>query len=368
MVSPADFYEMLSAKGIDFFTGVPDSLLKNFCAYVEDHASVNIITANEGNAVGLAAGHYLATGKPALVYMQNSGIGNAVNPLISLMDEDVYKMPVFLLIGWRGEPGVKDEPQHVKQGKVTLSLLEAMGIDYAVLDEQSSPDRVWQQAKPVLVAEKPFALVVKKGVFGDYKLEKVKKDISELEKERAIEIVAAALGQDDLIVSTTGKISRELFEIRERRGESHAADFLTVGSMGHTSQIAMGIAASRPSKRVYCFDGDGSVLMHMGSLPVNASLARENFRHVVFNNAAHDSVGGQPTVAGELSLTEMAAASGYRGVKSVDNEADLQKALGELTSGDIQFLEVRVKKGSRKELGRPTITPQECKQNFMGLL
>ncbi len=368
MIKPEDLYNKLTSNGLEFFAGVPDSLLKDFCAYVEDNAKINIITANEGNAVGLAAGHYLAKETPAIVYMQNSGIGNAVNPLLSLMDEDVYKIPVLLFIGWRGEPGVKDEPQHVKQGKTTLSLLESMGIDYLILDETETADSLWEKAAPVLKENKPFAVVVKKGVFSDYKLKKLQGDISSMEKERAVEVVTSVLSKDDLIVATTGKLSRELFEIREKHNQSHATDFLTVGSMGHTSQIAMGVALSRPDKDVYCFDGDGSFLMHMGSLPVNASLKADNLKYIVFNNGVHDSVGGQPTVAFSLSLTDIALSCGYKSVKSVDNEADLKKAVEELKGGDIQFLEVRVKKGARKDLGRPTISPQDCKTNFMELL
>jgi len=368
MIGPEELVARLKGEGIEFYAGVPDSLLQDFCAYIEDAAPINIITANEGNAVGLAAGHYLATGKPALVYMQNSGLGNAVNPLVSLMDEEVYQIPVLLLVGWRGEPGVKDEPQHVKQGKITLSLLETMGIDYTVLDEGSTVGNLWDQAAPVLSGKKPFAVVVKKGVFSPYKLRNVKDDISSLERETAIRIVTESLDAGDLVVATTGKISRELYEIREALGQNHSSDFLTVGSMGHTSQIALGIALSRPDKTVYCFDGDGSVLMHMGSLPVNASLKVENFRHLVFNNGAHDSVGGQPTVADEVSLAVIAKASGVDKVRTVSGVDELKEALTDMKQGRLQFLEILVKKGSRKDLGRPAIPPRECKDNFRELL
>ena len=221
---------------------------------------------------------------------------------------------------------------------------------------------------PVLENMRPFAVVVKKGVFGEYKLKNIKDDISVLERERAIELVTASLDNDDLVVATTGKISRELYEIREKNRQSHAADFLTVGSMGHASQIAMGVALSKRDKTVYCFDGDGSILMHMGSLAVNASCSRDNFKHIVFNNGAHDSVGGQPTAASDISLASIASSSGYEKVKCVDNETDLKNALKELKSGALQFLEIRVRKGSRKDLGRPKTTPQDCKKNFMELL
>ncbi|MBN2567892.1 MAG: phosphonopyruvate decarboxylase, partial [Deltaproteobacteria bacterium] len=281
---------------------------------------------------------------------------------------DVYNIPVLLLIGWRGEPGVRDEPQHIKQGKITLSLLECLGIDYMVAGETENIDSVWEKAASVLGKNKPFAVVVKKDIFSEYKLQRVQEDVSRLEKERAIEIIVGVLRKDDLIVATTGTISRELFEIREKNGQSHANDFLAVGSMGHTSQIALGIAASRWDRTVYCFDGDGSVLMHMGSLAVNASLGLKNFRHIVFNNGAHDSVGGQPTAAVSVALSKIVVSCGYKSVLSADNEEDLLKAAEKMAAGDIQFLEVLVRKGSRKNLVRPTISPRDCKKNFMAVM
>ncbi len=365
MIDPGKLYNKLTSEGLDFFAGVPDSLLKDFCAYIEDHSSNNVIAANEGNAVGLAAGHYLATGRPGVVYMQNSGIGNAVNPLISLVDEDVYKIPVLLIVGWRGEPGLKDEPQHVKQGKLTLPLIECLGIGYSIIDESSNIDETWIKAEKRLKDNKPYALIVKKGSFVPYKLKKIKPDISEMNKEKALEIVVEQLEKESLIVSTTGKLSRELFELREKREETHNRDFLTVGSMGHTSQIALGAALGNPGKNVYCFDGDGSVLMHMGSLPVNASKKAANFKHIVFNNGAHDSVGGQPTVAGSVILSDIAKASGIEKSMQVKTENELKKAVIRMVEGDLDFLEILVKKGARPDLGRPTIPPSEAKENFM---
>jgi len=365
MIKPEDFYNKLKHKGLDFFTGVPDSLLKEFCAYLEDHSDRNIITANEGNSVALAAGHYLATGRPGVVYMQNSGIGNTVNPMLSLVDEDVYNIPLLMLIGWRGEPGKKDEPQHKKQGKVTLSLLECMGIEYIAIDENSDMEHVWDKAEQTLSQKKPFAIVVKKGTFSPYKLQSVQADISDFNKERALDVIVSGLNPEDLIVSTTGKLSRELFELREQKNETHKRDFLTVGSMGHTSQIAMGVALSNPKRDIYCLDGDGSFLMHMGSLAINATLKASNMKHIVFNNSAHDSVGGQPTVAGSLSLSEIAKSCGFKKALTVSDEDGLKQAVTKLVSGELEFLEVQVAKGSRADLGRPTISPVQCKENFM---
>lgn len=299
MISPEFFVEKLREHGIDCFAGVPDSLLKNICAYITDHCDVahNIIAANEGAAIGLAAGHYLATGRPACVYMQNSGEGNIINPLASLTDPEVYNIPVLLLIGWRGRPGVHDEPQHVKQGKVTTGILNVMGINYEVLaKEEEKAEKQIAKAVNALQNKEVFALVIEKDTFEDYKLQNVEVNDLNMSREEAIRTVATALGEKDCIVSTTGMISRELFEYRVAMNQGHERDFLTVGSMGHASQIALGIALAQPDRRVWCFDGDGAAIMHMGSMAIVANKAPKNYVHVVFNNGAHDSVGGQPTV------------------------------------------------------------------------
>ena len=331
MIRPEFFIEKLRENGIDCFAGVPDSLLKNMCAYITDHfdAEHNIITANEGAAVGLAAGHYLATGQPACVYMQNSGEGNIINPLASLTDPEVYNIPVLLLIGWRGRPGVHDEPQHVKQGKVTTGLLNTMGINFDVLSkEENKAEKQIAKALKALQNKEVFALVIEKDTFDEYKLVNNQSPITlNLSREEAIQTVAAALGVKDCIVSTTGMISRELFEYRAAMNQGHERDFLTVGSMGHASQIALGIAMAKPDRKVWCFDGDGAAIMHMGSMAIVGNKAPKNYVHVVFNNGAHDSVGGQPTVGLKIDLPAVAKAVGYKTAISVDNKDDLEKAL-----------------------------------------
>ena len=372
MISPQFFIEKLKANHIDFYAGVPDSLLKNMCAYITDHfdAAHNIIAANEGAAVGLAAGHYLATGQPACVYMQNSGEGNAINPLASLTDEDVYNIPLLLIIGWRGKPGVHDEPQHVKQGKVTTELLNVMEINYEVLSkEEDKAAKQIEKAVEALRNKEVYALVIEKDTFEEYKLINIETNDLSLCREEAIQTVAAKLGENDCIVSTTGMISRELFEYRAALNQSHERDFLTVGSMGHASQIALGIALEQPNRRVWCFDGDGATIMHMGSLAIVASKAPKNYVHVVFNNGAHDSVGGQPTVGLKIDLPAVAKAVGYATVCSVDNNADLETVLDKVkdSRGPV-FLEVKVKKGNRKDLGRPTTTPIQNKEALMKFL
>lgn len=367
-------YDLLIEKGISFFTGVPDSLLKDFCAYITDHAGEknHVIAANEGNAIGLAAGHYLATGNPAVVYMQNSGLGNAVNPLSSLVDTDVYSIPVLLVIGWRGEPGIKDEPQHVKQGKITLPLLETLEIDFRVLpdtvDEMTACLK--EAVRMIRQTSSPFALVVRKGTFQPYKLKKRTVAGYDLSREDTIKIFADSLGTEDVVVSTTGKSSRELFEYRATQGkEQLGQDFLTVGSMGHASQIALGIALARPDRQVYCLDGDGALIMHLGGLAVIGGRQIQNLRHVVINNGAHDSVGGQPTDGYNIDIPAIAKACGYNKVLVSESHDDLESKLTDLRENKgPALLEVRVNKGARSDLGRPTTTPTENKENFMRFL
>ena len=376
MIRPEFFIEKLRENGIDCFAGVPDSLLKNICAYITDHCDPehNIIAANEGAAMGLAAGHYLATGQPACVYLQNSGEGNIINPLASLTDSEVYNIPVLLLIGWRGRPGVHDEPQHVKQGKVTTGLLNVMGINYEVLSkEEEKAEMQIARAITALKNKDVYALVIEKETFEDYKLQNVEKNDLTMSREKAIQTVAAALGEKDCIISTTGMISRELFEYRAAMNQSHERDFLTVGSMGHATQIALGIAMEKPDRTVWCFDGDGAAIMHMGSMAIVANKAPKNYVHVVFNNGAHDSVGGQPTVGLKIDLPAVAKAVGYKAAITVSSKKELEIELSTLNSqlstlGGPILLEVRVQKGNRKDLGRPTTTPIQNKEALMDFL
>lgn len=370
MIRPQFFIDTLGTYGIDFYAGVPDSLLKNICAYISDHMDDrhNIIAANEGAAVGLAAGHYLATGVPGVVYMQNSGEGNIVNPLASLTDEEVYNIPVLLVIGWRGKPGAHDEPQHVKQGKITTGLLNTMGVNYDVLStEEDKAAKQIAKAVDALNRKEVYALVIEKGTFEEYQLQSVEINDLTLTREDAIKTVAASIECKDCIVSTTGMISRELFEYRASQNEGHERDFLTVGSMGHASQIALGIALDKTDRKIWCFDGDGASIMHMGSMAIVASKHPKNYVHVVFNNGAHDSVGGQPTVGLKIDLPAVAKAVGYPVAYSVDNIEDLQKTLKNLPDGPV-FIEVKVKKGNRKDLGRPTTTPIQNKEALMNFL
>lgn len=372
MITPQFFIEKLQSEGVEFFTGVPDSLLKNVCAYITDHLDDrhNIIAANEGGAVALAAGYHLAIGKVGCVYMQNSGEGNAVNPLASLTDREVYHIPLLLLIGWRGRPGVHDEPQHVKQGKVTTGLLNVMGINYDVLskEEDKAVVQIEKAMRSIRETGDAYALVVEKDTFDDYTLQNVVKNEYVMSREEAIQTVVASIPSDAVIVSTTGMISRELFEYRAAMGQGHERDFLTVGSMGHASMIALGIALQHPERKVYCFDGDGASIMHMGNMAIVGSKRPENYVHVVFNNGAHDSVGGQPTVGHEIDLVEIAYAMHYEHAVCVWTPEQLKSALDDMLTDGLQLIEVRVKKGNRKDLGRPTTTPIQNKDALMKFL
>lgn len=370
MVSVEKFYDTLRCSGVSMFTGVPDSLLKNLCAYITDNSDAyhNIIAANEGAAVGIASGHYLATGEVPVVYMQNSGIGNAVNPLMSLADEKVYSIPLLLIIGWRGEPGVHDEPQHVKQGEVTLPLLDAMQIPYVILPDE---DTVALTAVHKIIDDckklsKPHAIVIRKNTFGKYKLRKEAVNDYPLSREEALTMLVNAIDQDSMIVSTTGKLSRELFELREALSQGHGNDFLTVGSMGHSSSIALGIAFEKPGRKIFCFDGDGAFIMHMGAISNIGALAPKNFIHVVFNNGAHESVGGQPTLGFGIDICAIAKACGYKEAITVSTAEEFM-ALSERINyleGPV-MIELRVRIDSRDNLGRPTTTPIENKEAFM---
>lgn len=372
MIKNEVFFDVLKNNKVDFFCGVPDSLLKNFCAYLSDNSTANqhIITANEGSAIALASGYHLATGKLPLVYLQNSGLGNTVNPILSLADKEVYGIPMILMIGWRGEPSVSDEPQHLKQGRVQNAMLDAMEIPYYILgpDEANISNFVSKVANKAMEIQSPVAIVVRKDAFDSYSLKEENHSSFSLTREKAIGLILDNIGQNDIVVSTTGKPSREVYEHRASKQEGHQNDFLTVGAMGHSSQIALGIALNS-DKNVYCIDGDGAIIMHMGSLSTNGLSKASNFRHIVLNNGAHDSVGGQPTVAFDISIPEIAKANGYNKVFTVSDENELVDSLHEFVKLDGPvLLEVKVMKGARNDLGRPKSTPKENKEKLMALL
>ncbi len=358
----------------DFYTGVPDSQLKALCNFLIDKYGIDpkhhIIAANEGNSTALAAGYHLATGKVPVVYMQNSGEGNIINPVASLLNDKVYAIPVIFIVGWRGEPGIHDEPQHIYQGEVTVKLLEDMDIATFVIGKETTEEELsakMAEFREILATGKDVAFVVRKGALTDAPKVEYKND-NKMVREEIIQHIVKVSGEDP-IVSTTGKASRELFETRVANGQSHKYDFLTVGSMGHSSSIALGVAINKPQQRIWCIDGDGAVLMHMGSMAVLGANKPKNLIHVVINNSAHETVGGMPTVASDIDLVGVAKACGYPYAVCVDSFEDLDKEL-EFAKGrnELSLIEVKCSIGAREDLGRPTTTALENKQNFMEYL
>ena len=365
---------LVKVLGADFYTGVPDSQLKALCNYLINTYGIDkkhhIIAANEGNCTALAAGYHLATGKVPVVYMQNSGEGNIINPVASLLNDKVYAIPVVFVIGWRGEPGIHDEPQHIYQGEVTIKLLDDMGIKSYVIGTDTTDEEVkaaMDEFRKELALGKNVAFVIRKGAL-KYDEKVVYKNDNSMLREDIIKHIVSAAGEDP-IISTTGKASRELFETRVANGQSHKYDFLTVGSMGHSSSIALGVAVNKPDTKVWCIDGDGAVLMHMGAMAVIGANSPHNLVHIVINNGAHETVGGMPTVASDIDVAAIAKACGYANVTSAGTFDELDKALEAAKNADeLSFIEVKCSIGARDDLGRPTTTALENKQNFMEYL
>lgn len=366
-----DFVEVL---GAEFYTGVPDSQLKPLCNYLMNTYGIDkkhhIIAANEGNCTALASGYHLATGKTPIVYMQNSGEGNIINPVASLLSDKVYAIPMIFVIGWRGEPGVYDEPQHIYQGEVTIKLLDDMDIKSFIISKDTTKDElasVMVKFNKLLEAGKDVAFVVRKGALSYAEKVEYKND-NLMSREEIIQHIVKFTGEDP-IVSTTGKASRELFETRESNAQSHKYDFLTVGSMGHASSIALGVALNKTETKIWCIDGDGAVLMHMGSMAVLGANKPDNMVHIIINNEAHETVGGMPTVSSSVDYVAVAKACGYPNAICVDSFEELDKELQiAKESNELCMIEVKCTIGARDDLGRPTTTALENKENFMEFL
>ncbi|MDA8558476.1 phosphonopyruvate decarboxylase [Flavobacteriaceae bacterium] len=373
MINVKDFYNSLKKVNIDFFTGVPDSLLKDICNYITDETPKknNIIAANEGGAIGLAMGYNLASSKTPLVYMQNSGFGNTINPLLSLADPKVYSIPMLLLVGWRGEPGVKDEPQHLKQGQVSEELLKTMNIPYSVISNDSLDFKnIIKNATEIINNKQtPYVLLIRKGTFEPYVLKNKIITDYDLNREDAIKKIIDLISVEDIVVATTGKTSREVFEYRVEKSMGHEKDFLTVGGMGHANQIALGISIAKPERRVFCIDGDGAVLMHTGSMGIIGDVKPKNLKHIIINNGAHDSVGGQPTIGFEINFGKIANAFNYSEVFFIKSLNEFDEVFDSFCNSiGPSLLEIVVNKGARKDLGRPTISPKENKINFKSFI
>jgi len=371
-LSSEKLYNSFAENGVSYFCGVPDSLVSPFSLFLEANAKEHhTITANEGNAIGLAIGYHAATAKIPLVYMQNSGLGNAVDPLVSLVDSSVLSIPMLLLIGWRGQPGTKDEPQHAKQGAITGDLLKILNIPYVVLSRRpnEAARQVEKSVSHSIKSKSPYALLVEKDTLEGYKYDARPLSNYPLSREEAIKCVVDNLDDSDIIIASIGKASRELYEYRDEKQQSHRRDLLIVGGMGHASSIAMAIAQQKPNRKVYCLDGDGSVLMHMGSLATIGTKGLKNFYHIVFNNGLHDSVGGQPSAGFDIDLPAVAKACGYLRVVSAHEPNATTKALvaTKKINGPV-MIEVRIRSGARLDLARPSISPSGNKESFMAFL
>lgn len=370
---PSIFVDQLRRRNMDFFTGVPDSILKEFCSYVEDHVQKDnhVMTGNEGQSIAVAAGYNMATGKIPVVYLQNSGLGNIINPVLSLTHKGVYSVPMVILAGWRGEPGRKDEPQHRIMGKITQSIAHVCDLPFDILpDFEEGADEVLDQAvEHCQTNQTPFLLLVRKRTFESYKaINKVTSDMPLL-RERVLEIVGQNAPKKAVFVGTTGFTSRELFEIREKNGQTHATDFYTVGCMGHASSIGIGLAAAQPHRPCYVCDGDGATLMHMSGMATVGSRGFPNYNHILINNHAHESTGAQPTGSANIDFNGIAKACGYRNVQTATTEEELYSALQTMDPlNGPNFLEVKTRPGARKELGRPTSTPLQNKKELMAFL
>lgn len=369
MINPVSLFNHIKSLGINFFAGVPDSLLKSFCAVITEKCDENnhFITANEGSAVGLGIGYYLGTQNIPLIYLQNSGLGNTINPLLSLASKEVYGIPMLIMIGWRGEPGTKDEPQHVHQGRVMIDSLKSMELPYIILseDEKSAFNQVEKAQQTSKEKNTPVVLIIRKNTFEKFTYKNPISDY-ELGREEAIIAVTKATKDKSAIVCTTGMPSRELFEFRAVNNYRHHRDFLTVGGMGHASQIALGIAVSQPNRKIYCFDGDGASLMHMGSIAIIGQSEARNLVHIVFNNGVHDSVGGQPTVGFDINFCDIAKACGYKTISSISNEKDINQTMLKTNTDDgPHFIEIKIKPGNRSNIGRPTTSPEDNKKAFV---
>jgi phosphonopyruvate decarboxylase len=367
MISSIDFSKKLGQLEFDTAIGVPDSTFKGLISYFSTQGVFNhIIAANECEAMGIGAGYYLAHKKPALVYMQNSGFCKTLNPYTSMLSADVYAIPLLMLVGWRGEPGKKDEPQHKMTGRIMPDLFNVMEIEYTILEESQWETQLEHAADYLQHNQKPYIVAIKKGLFDDFKIPSRTESPTAMTREQALNIIVDHTSRDTVFVGTTGKTSRELFEIREQRKQPHGTDFYTVGSMGCASSIAFGVGLADSPKKVFILDGDGAALMQLGTMATMGHYKNPRLKHILLDNNSHESTGGQPTVSGSVNFIEIGKACGYEFVQCVDNEEDLKTCLKDLeTNGKLSLVVVKVKKGSRPDLGRPTTTPKENRDAFI---
>lgn len=371
MINPENLYQFLKSRDIEFYSGVPDSLMQNWLLTLQRNAteSNHIIAVNEGAAVALAAGYYLSTGKLPVVYMQNSGLGNAVNALTSITDKEIYSIPLLLFIGWRGAPGIHDEPQHKKMGRITEDMLRVLEIPSFILEEEESQafPTVENAANMAMQQQCAVAILVKENVFSKQGAD-ARSSEYKLSRERAIDLLLDGCNEDDVLICTTGKASRELYDLNQNKPAPLPKIFYSIGGMGLANQIALGIDLQKRF-RIIMLDGDGAMLMHLGTAATIGQLASENYIHIVLNNGCHESVGGQPTEGFDIDLCHIASACGYRDVTLVTNEQQLQDWIaGPLNKPGKKFLEIRMNATCRDKLPRVSGPFTERKELLMSML
>lgn len=373
MVDQKQLFDALQTIGVDFYTGVPDSLLNDFCLYMTNNMNghQHVMAANEGNAIAIAAGHYMATGKLPLVYMQNSGIGNATNPLLSLTHDFVYGIPMLLVIGWRGDPAISDHAQHKKQGELTPVLMKDMDIPFEILDDDATViEKFRWAADKAREISSPVALIAKKAILTQKEKKQQYPESNLMNREEAISAVMDVFGEDAIYLGTTGRATREVHEQLKQHGIGAGHEWQNVGSMGHVSSVGLGIALACPNKRVVVFDGDAAAVMHMGALATNCRYKAGNMIHIVLNNGVNESVGGQPSAGYVVNLTGVASACGYGNIgHAVETRDELQQVLKTLTDGDEPtFIDVHVREGIRSDVPKLGINHKAVKNELMGYL
>lgn len=370
MVNLDNLFQAFDKMGVKFFTGVPDSLLNDFSLYLTQNIpdTQHVMAANEGNAVGIATGNYMATGNIPLVYMQNSGIGNATNPLLSLTHPCVYSIPMVLVIGWRGDPSIKDHAQHKKQGELTPVLMKDMDIPYEILEDENKVISQFEWAvKKAKEISSPVALIVKKGILAQKEKHQKYPESQLMSREEAISVVIDVMGKEAVYLATTGRATRELHEQLTLHEIAHDVEFLNVGAMGHLSSIGLGMALGAPKKKIVVFDGDAAAVMHMGSLATNGRYHPHNLLHIVLNNGVNESVGGQKSAGQIIDLTTIAKACGYTTYPCfIDNTDDLRKCAQLFSQkGGLTFADVRLRQGIRKDMPILMIDHKEQKNKLI---
>lgn len=352
MIYVEDLLNTLKKKKINFFTGVPDSVLKNLTyKFKKNHISVN----NEGTAVSLAAGYYLATGKLPCVYMQNSGLGNAINPLISITNKNIYSIPSILIIGWRGSPNSKDEPQHQVMGKKTKQILKLLGIKYFVARNKKDLEKFEKMIEYSRSKLTSIACLIERSSIKNKKSKTQKKIINKYKVYRYnfIKELVDLIKIKSNVISSTGFISRELDHILSKKKYLNIKPFYMVGGMGHSASLTLGVSL-KSKKQNICLDGDGALLMHLGSLGIVKKYGKKNFKYILLRNDTHESVGCQPTNSTHINYKILSKSFGFRKYLLITKELDFKNVVKKLiNSPGPSFLEVRIKNGSISNLGRP---------------